>query len=62
MLDQLIDKLKQDKTNWDKIRNLFQDGEIAAKTTLLKEGEIAQYIYFIKNDYEKKTRKNPIRK
>lgn len=48
MLDQLIDKLKQDKTNWDKIRNLFQDGEIAAKTTLLKEGEIAQYIYFIK--------------
>ena len=48
MLDQLTEILKKDKSNWEKYRNLFQEREIPAKTTLLNEGEISQYIYFIK--------------
>ncbi len=48
MLDQLIEKLKQDKENWKRISHLFQEKEVPAKTTLLSEGEIAQYLYFVK--------------
>jgi CRP-like cAMP-binding protein len=48
MLDQLIDKLKKDKTNWTKIQDLFVEREIAAKTILLREGEISRHTHFIK--------------
>jgi CRP-like cAMP-binding protein len=48
MLDQLIDKIKQDKANWIKFQNLFVEKEIASKTILLKEGDIANQVYFIK--------------
>jgi hypothetical protein len=32
MFDQLIDKLKKDKSSWEKFRNLFVEREITAKT------------------------------
>ncbi len=48
MIDQFIERLKHDKANWPKFKDFFQEKEIAAKTTLLCEGEIAQNIYFIK--------------
>jgi CRP-like cAMP-binding protein len=48
MIDQLIAKLKMDDTNWEKFQELFIVREVASKTILLKEGEIANQIFFIK--------------
>jgi CRP-like cAMP-binding protein len=48
MLDKLIDKIKQDKANWIKFQNFFVEKEIASKTILLKEGDIANQIFLIK--------------
>ena len=48
MLDQLLSRLKQDKTLWDQISYLFEEREIPAKTILLNEGEIAHQLFFIK--------------
>jgi len=48
MIDQLINTIKQDKTNWEKVRDFFPITEIAAKTILLSEGEISNNIHFIR--------------
>jgi CRP-like cAMP-binding protein len=48
MLDKLLEGLQQDKTNWKKVRDSFKILNIPAKTVLLREGEIAQNLYFIK--------------
>ena len=48
MFNQLIDKIKKDKKNWIKFQNSFVEREIASKTILLNEGEIASHLYFIK--------------
>ncbi len=48
MLEQLICRLKQDKTHWDQLSYLFEEREIPAKTILLNEGEIAHQLFFIK--------------
>jgi len=48
MNNNLIQFLQEDNARWDKIKDLFQEKEIPAKTVLLHEGYIAQYIYFIK--------------
>jgi len=48
MLEQLIDKIKQDKAAWTKLQDLFVETEIATKTILLNEGETANQIFFIK--------------
>jgi CRP-like cAMP-binding protein len=48
MFNQLIDKLKNDKTNWLKFQDLLVEREIASKTTLLQEGEISNYVHYIK--------------
>lgn len=48
MFGQLIERLKKDKTNWEKIKNLFIETDIPSRTVLLKEGDCSQYIYFIK--------------
>ena len=48
MLNQLIEKLKTDQTNWPRFREFFIESEIRARTILLREGEIAKHIYFIK--------------
>jgi CRP-like cAMP-binding protein len=48
MLDQLIDKIKSNRANWGKFKDLLREREIASKTILLNEGEIATHVYFIK--------------
>lgn len=48
MLNQLLSRLKQDKTHWDQLSYLFEEREIPAKTILLNEGEIAHQLFFIK--------------
>lgn len=48
MFDNLIDKLKKDRKNWENFKDVFVQREIASKTTLLKEGEISNQLYFIK--------------
>jgi CRP-like cAMP-binding protein len=48
MLNKLIDKIKSDKSNWEKFRDLFKEKEIPSKTILLFEGEIAAWAHFIK--------------
>ena len=48
MFDRLIENIKQDKTNWIKFQKFFVEKEISYKTILLKEGEIANQVYFIK--------------
>jgi CRP-like cAMP-binding protein len=48
MLNQLVNKLKQDGTNWIKFQDLLVEREIASKTILLKEGEISNYVHYIK--------------
>lgn len=48
MFDRMIDILKKDETNWAKVRDMFVEKEIPAKTILLHEGEISTHLYFIK--------------
>jgi len=48
MIDKLISVIKRDKKNWAKFQKAFTEKEIAAKSVLLQEGEIADNIYFIK--------------
>lgn len=48
MLDQLIDKIKKDYTNWEKFQHIFVEREISPKTVLLEEGEISNHVHFIK--------------
>jgi CRP-like cAMP-binding protein len=48
MLDQLINYLRKDEAVWTQVQDMFQDKEIAAKTILLREGEISHNIYFIR--------------
>lgn len=48
MLEQLIDKFKNDTVNRIEFQDLFIEREIASKTILLKEGEISKYVFFIK--------------
>ncbi|OFY36961.1 MAG: hypothetical protein A2W91_00170 [Bacteroidetes bacterium GWF2_38_335] len=44
----MVEKLKADKENWEKFRLFFCEKKIPAKTVLLKEGEIADTLFFIK--------------
>ncbi len=48
LLELIFNTIRQDETNWNKFKDLFEKVEIAPKTTLLNEGEIARYMYFIK--------------
>lgn len=48
MFEHLIEKLHEDKTNWEKVKTFLIEMDIPSKTTLLKEGQQAQNIYFIK--------------
>lgn len=48
MLTNLLNYLQQDKKNWNQFQDLFQEKKITSKTTLLNQGETAQYIYFVK--------------
>jgi len=48
MFHKLITTIKEDNKNWTKFTQAFIEKEIASKTVLLREGEIAKSIYFIK--------------
>lgn len=48
MIEQLIDKFKNDTANRIEFQDLFIEREIASRTILLKEGEISKYAFFIK--------------
>jgi len=48
MIDKLIEKIKEDKENWDKFGDIFNERKIESKTALLNAGETANYIHFIK--------------
>jgi len=48
MFDQLIENIKKDKTNWREFQDLLIEREIASKTVLLHEGEIASQVFYIK--------------
>jgi CRP-like cAMP-binding protein len=48
MFNQIFNKLKKDKTNWLKFQDLLVEREIASKTILLQEGEISNYVHYIK--------------
>ncbi|BDX39112.1 cyclic nucleotide-binding protein [Tenuifilaceae bacterium CYCD] len=48
MVNDLIEKLKQDKTNWGKFQSCFTEREIPPKTILLREGEISTQLHFVK--------------
>ena len=48
MFDNLIDKLKEDKTNWARVQDMFIEREIPSKTILLHEGEISTQFFFVK--------------
>ncbi len=48
MFDTLLDKLKSDSAEWPKCREFFNEKSVPAKTILLREGEIATHMYFIR--------------
>ena len=48
MIDKLIEKVKEDKVNWDKFGDIFIERKIESKTVLLNAGEIANYVHFVK--------------
>jgi len=48
LLNILTQTIEQDEVNRDEFLNLFQEKEISSKITLLNEGEISNYMYFIK--------------
>lgn len=48
MIDEIMDRLKQDTAQWNNFSRYFQQKEFAPKTTLLREGDTAKYIFFIK--------------
>ena len=48
LLNILLQTIKKDEANRDEFLDLFQENEFASRTTLLKEGEISNHMYFIK--------------
>jgi len=48
MLEELLSKLKEHESNWNKFTKLCKIISFPAKTTLLREGEISKNIYFIR--------------
>ena len=48
LLNLLLYTIEQDESNRDKFMDLFQEKEMVSKSTLLNEGEISNYMYFVK--------------
>lgn len=48
MIDKLIDKIREDEENRDKFGEIFVERKIEPRTVLLREGEIADFLHFIK--------------
>ncbi len=49
MIEHFFEKLEEDHAKWSKIKHLFTEHSIPAKTILLHEGMIASRMYFIKH-------------
>ncbi|MGE0076432.1 MAG: Crp/Fnr family transcriptional regulator [Bacteroidales bacterium] len=48
MFSELLQKLRQDKTNWEKFQCNFIEKKIPSKTIILYEGEVSTQLHFIK--------------
>ncbi len=48
MYNQLIDKIKKDSKNWDMHKECFVEKEVPPRTILLREGDVATHLFFIK--------------
>jgi hypothetical protein len=48
MLDKLMDKLKDEGSIPEKYSVLFIEIKIASKSQIVNEGDVIQYIYFVK--------------
>lgn len=48
MFDQLIERIKKDTENWLKFEGLFAERKIPSHCVLLREGEVAHQIHFIR--------------
>jgi CRP-like cAMP-binding protein len=48
MIDQLIARIKMDKENESHFQDSFEEKEVPSKTVLLHDGEVSNYIYFIR--------------
>ena len=48
LLKILTEIIQQDASNKDKFPDLFQEKEIASRTTLVNEGDVSNYMYFVK--------------
>jgi CRP-like cAMP-binding protein len=48
MVDQIIEKLKENSSVWIQIQNLLSERQVSSKTILLNEGDISTRVHFIK--------------
>ncbi len=48
MLEHLYNRLKNDPEQWAQFGHFFEEKRVTAKTTLLKEGEVSHYIFFVR--------------
>jgi CRP-like cAMP-binding protein len=48
MFEQIIDKIKKDKSTWSQFQDSIIERQIAARTILLREGETSNHAHFIK--------------
>jgi CRP-like cAMP-binding protein len=48
MFEELIERIKSDKSAWTQFQDLIIERQISARTILLQEGQISNHIYFIK--------------
>ncbi|MCX6269346.1 MAG: Crp/Fnr family transcriptional regulator [Bacteroidetes bacterium] len=48
MINHLIEKIKEDKANWERFQKIFNEKEIPSKTILLQEGDVAKHLHFVK--------------
>lgn len=49
MLDHLIDYIKKDEVRWSKFQFFFEKKEVPARTEILKVGDVATHLHFIKS-------------
>lgn len=48
MLDRILERLPRLKKRWNRYRSLFTEISVPARTVLLKEGDVARKLYFVK--------------
>lgn len=48
MLSDAIKEMQSDSARWDRCKGFFKLKKIPARTSLLREGEVARFMYFVK--------------